>query len=248
MARPPTLQIKREDYPAGLTAGESLDRFLRALNQFAKGTSDSLSRGLTYGDNFAAFRKTIDLTLKDDWIPPTLGNSWVNYGAGYDTAGYRKRFGRTEVKGTVKSGTVGPAIFTLPATYAPTLHQGFATLCDAGAGNVFGALVVTSAGVVQLNVGGNTFASLACSFPASDPTSVPNGAFPLRLKNELPGSAKPVAVWLERALDMTASTNGTPVSAGNPVWSPSADQITISDVQGLFANRRYRLQFLVIGG
>lgn len=61
------------------------------------------------------------------WIAPTLLNGWVNYGSGWDTAGYRKdSSGRVYLKGLVKSGTVNATAFTLPAGYRPPASKMFA--------------------------------------------------------------------------------------------------------------------------
>jgi hypothetical protein len=58
------------------------------------------------------------------WIAPTFQNSWVNYGSGYETAGYYKdKQGVIHLKGLVKNGTLNAAIFTLPAGYRPSLTR-----------------------------------------------------------------------------------------------------------------------------
>lgn len=55
------------------------------------------------------------------WAAPALLNSWVNYGIGYNPAGYYKDpTGRVHLRGLVKSGTAANAvIFTLPSGYLP---------------------------------------------------------------------------------------------------------------------------------
>jgi hypothetical protein len=54
------------------------------------------------------------------WRTPTLINSWVNLGGGYETAAYLKDpIGFVHLKGVIRSGTPGSAAFVLPAGYRP---------------------------------------------------------------------------------------------------------------------------------
>lgn len=54
------------------------------------------------------------------WTAPTLANSWVDYGGGYETAGYRRDPGGiVRLKGVVKNGTAAATLFTLPVGYRP---------------------------------------------------------------------------------------------------------------------------------
>ncbi len=56
----------------------------------------------------------------ENWIAPSLSNSWVNYGGSYSTAGYYKDpLGIVHIRGMVKDGTADTAVFTLPAGYRP---------------------------------------------------------------------------------------------------------------------------------
>lgn len=57
------------------------------------------------------------------WIAPSLENSWTNYGADHETAGYMKdSMGFVHLKGLVKNGTSG-VIFTLPVGYRPANNE-----------------------------------------------------------------------------------------------------------------------------
>jgi len=56
------------------------------------------------------------------WIAPTFTNSWVNYGSGFQSAGYRIVGDMVQLRGLIKSGTLGLAAFTLPAGYRPTAN------------------------------------------------------------------------------------------------------------------------------
>jgi hypothetical protein len=72
------------------------------------------------------------LSTFDTWIAPTLLNSWVNFGGGYSTAGYKINRGERSIsiKGFIKSGTTaaGTVLFTLPVGYRPPLNILFSTL------------------------------------------------------------------------------------------------------------------------
>jgi hypothetical protein len=88
---------------------------------------------------------------------PAFQNSWVNYGAGYQTAAfYKDLFGVVHFKGLVKSGTVGAAIFTLPSGYRPIAE----TIFVANAAGAFGDLRVSAVGNVWLNAGTNGYLSI----------------------------------------------------------------------------------------
>ena len=54
------------------------------------------------------------------WVAPTFTNSWVNYGSGFQTAGYRRIGDVVYLRGLVKLGTLGTSMFTLPVGYRPT--------------------------------------------------------------------------------------------------------------------------------
>lgn len=82
--------------------------------------------GYTAGD----FEVEDDLTIggtitQDDWTAPTLLNSWVNYGAEYNPAGYfRDKNGIVHLRGLVKNGSSATAImFILPAEYRPAYKE-----------------------------------------------------------------------------------------------------------------------------
>jgi hypothetical protein len=60
------------------------------------------------------------------WIAPTLLNGWVNYGAPYDNAGYRKEpAGLVRLRGVIKNGTIanGTVLFNLPVGYRPSAQR-----------------------------------------------------------------------------------------------------------------------------
>jgi len=89
---------------------------------------------------------------------PSFSNSWVNFGGSLSNAGYYKDpLGRVHLRGSVKSGTAGTSIFTLPSGYRPAADRVFAV--DANGAHC--QLTVTSSGtVVPAAGGGNTQISL----------------------------------------------------------------------------------------
>lgn len=91
---------------------------------------------------------------------PTLLNSWVNYGAPDQVAGYTLHLGLVRLRGTVKDGTVGVTIFTLPAGYRPAADERRATVAN----NAFGHLLIEADGDVILVAGSNGYVSLNCCF------------------------------------------------------------------------------------
>ena len=62
---------------------------------------------------------------------PAFQNSWVAHGSGYSTPGYVKDgFNQIKLKGTVKTGTIGSSIFTLPVGSRPAETMTY--LCSSG--------------------------------------------------------------------------------------------------------------------
>lgn len=96
--------------------------------------------------------------LAESFVTPALLNSWVNYDAStYNAAAYYKdQRGIVHLRGLVASGTVGLAIFSLPAGYRPARVETFAV----NSNSAFGRVDANSNGDVILNVGSNIFVSL----------------------------------------------------------------------------------------
>lgn len=71
------------------------------------------------------------------FIAPTLLNSWVNFGGGFNDAGYLKDFsGTVHLRGLVKNGVIGNAIFQLPAGYRPANEELQITISNGALGRV----------------------------------------------------------------------------------------------------------------
>jgi hypothetical protein len=111
----------------------------------------------------AAALDTRVIALEDDsgWQTPTLAGSWANYGSGKQNAQYRKQGDKVTVRGLVKSGS--GTIFTLPTGYRPASELDFVTTAT----GAFGQLNITTAGVVSLAVGVNTYVAINLTFHTS---------------------------------------------------------------------------------
>lgn len=90
---------------------------------------------------------------------PTFANSWVNFGSGWQVAGFnRDPFGWVRLRGLIKSGTVGSAAFTLPPGYRPPLAERFIVSSN----GTTGAVEVLADGTVQpVSPSNNTYVSLS---------------------------------------------------------------------------------------
>lgn len=53
------------------------------------------------------------------WIAPTLLNGWVNYGANWEPAGYRRKDGILYLRGLITAGAASTTFFNLPAGFRP---------------------------------------------------------------------------------------------------------------------------------
>lgn len=90
------------------------------------------------------------------WTAPSFTNGWVNYGGTLLTVGFRRIGTRIFLKGTMKSGTMSAAAFTLPTGYRPLADCEFAVNSNL----VFGEVEIKSAGTVTALTGSNAGVSL----------------------------------------------------------------------------------------
>ncbi|MCP4712344.1 MAG: hypothetical protein GY869_27295 [Planctomycetes bacterium] len=95
---------------------------------------------------------------QEPWQATVFLNGWIDYGGGYNAAGYFKdSVGVVHLRGLVKSGSVGQVIFTLPVGYRPAgraIHPVMTYL------NVMGRVDITASGEVILIYGSNAWVSL----------------------------------------------------------------------------------------
>lgn len=95
------------------------------------------------------------------WTAPTLVNSWVNYGAGFDTAGYRiMADGTVMIKGLIKLGSSTVPAFTLPAGYRPSQQQVFTCYAFSGTCRLDVAITGTVAVSAYVSPATNSYVSL----------------------------------------------------------------------------------------
>lgn len=100
---------------------------------------------------------TLGTITQESWTAPSLLNSWADYGGGYNPAGYFKdSLGIVHLRGLVKDGTIGQAIFTLPAGYRPATGEVFVVISNAALGRAD----VIAAGNVVATTGNNAWFSL----------------------------------------------------------------------------------------
>lgn len=84
---------------------------------------------------------------------PSYQNNW----AGVTNCAFLKdNFGFVHLEGTIKSGTVGTTIFTLPMGYRPSESKNFPVISN----SEIGWLSVSSCGIVALQSGSNIWLSL----------------------------------------------------------------------------------------
>lgn len=94
------------------------------------------------------------------WTGVTFTNSWVNFGSTFQNCQYRKVGDEVQLRGTMKTGTVNTAAFTLPAGFRPPADVSFAQSSNA----LFGLLIISSAGVVTPAIGSNVSFGVNCHF------------------------------------------------------------------------------------
>ena len=121
----------------------------------------STGKGIAFGKVSEADRMEIamdvELTgelLQEDRQTPTLLNSWVNYGAAYETASFWKdSCGMVHLAGLIKSGATAAetVIFQLPAGYRPRTSEKFFCVSL----NAICVIDVYSTGNVAIKTGAN---------------------------------------------------------------------------------------------
>lgn len=110
-------------------------------------------------DNLMAKQKINSLQIQpDSWVIPTYQNSWVTYAVGdWNDAAYRvDATGYVHLKGMVKNGVIGQAIFTLPVGARPLTKYLMATISN----SVIGRLDVYPSGAVIASNGSNAWFSI----------------------------------------------------------------------------------------
>lgn len=106
-------------------------------------------------------RQLYMLFSPEDWIAPSLLNSWVNWASGTQAGYFKDAFGIVHLRGLVKDGTIGQAIFQLPVGYRPAAYvEVHAVSSHDGANELSGRCDIELGGNVIAQTGGNYYFSL----------------------------------------------------------------------------------------
>jgi hypothetical protein len=242
-------RLNREDFQG--KPEEWIEKLITPLNSLSDKTKvlDKKGLGLLGFDEVK-----IDVTTVNDWTEigtngaPVFKSSWTNFGTPYETAAYRKdQNGMVHLKGRVKSGTVGAsAIFTLPSNCWPASNGSIEI--PVSSNGAFGVLRIlnnpsenSTRGDVQLFSGSNTYASIRCSFEASDRAPGLNIASSINFKTSVKN------VMDVQVAEVRLSDNSMPaVSAVGLDYEVLKDgRISIRNITGLPPNSKYKVTVLV---
>lgn len=126
------------------------------LNEFAV-----IIDGATQQIQLFGVSGSLGTIVADTWHNVALLNTWTNFGAPYNSVGYKYMpDGTVRLRGLAKSGTIanGTVMFNLPVGYRPTAQKFVGVAVDAGATNprvtiatngdvaIFGLSVATDVG------------------------------------------------------------------------------------------------------
>lgn len=90
------------------------------------------------------------------WTAVSYTNSWVDFDAARAVQ-YRKVGDEVQLRGLMKSGTVGSSSFTLPSGFRPSRQEEYAVESNA----LFGVIRVLTDGTVTCTVGSNVYVYLS---------------------------------------------------------------------------------------
>lgn len=73
----------------------------------------------------------------ENWIAPSLLNSWVDYGGNFNPSGYYKdAFGIVHLRGFIYGGTMNASAFILPEGYRPAYEERHVVISNNAAGSL----------------------------------------------------------------------------------------------------------------
>jgi len=111
-------------------------------------------------DDFKDGESRRAITDQESWTVPTLLNSWVNYGSGYNAVGYFKdNLGIVHLRGLVKDGTINTTVFQLPNGYRPAYKEMHTSSAKQGGVYVIGRCDIDSSGNVTAYGSANEYFS-----------------------------------------------------------------------------------------
>jgi hypothetical protein len=108
-----------------------------------------------FGFNRITETSTNEKDLVENWNTPTLLNGWVAYSGSHPVGYYRDR-NRVYLRGLVKSGTIGTAIFQVPNGYKPQSLQYLPAIAD----SAFARVNIDANGNIIAQLGTNGWFSL----------------------------------------------------------------------------------------
>lgn len=206
--------------------------------------------GLSVGDLNKVQIVEIDIPVPNPWIDVTsFSNSWVNYGGSSPTAAYMKHpDGTVEMKGVIKSGTIGLAAFALPVPFRPGYDRMMATCADSGNA----ALLVLTTGAVIPFVGSTTWYYINVQFLALDSRPQVLSCFPIQIKTKMNVPPHGVLVLGTTYSEQKRSATILPGAALNSVdWSfvrkADGNYIQIQNITGLPYNQKTKVRLMIIG-
>lgn len=130
-------------------------------------TPNTLIKSSEINANFTELKTKADYLSAPDtgWVEigsggsaPAFLSGWVNYSTEYNSCAFRKdAFGYVHLKGLIKNGTIGYAIFTLPSGYRPAKRYLLTTSTNP---NAYARLDIQVTGNVDPITGSNSYYSL----------------------------------------------------------------------------------------
>lgn len=146
--------VEYETGPASWTLGE-LPPPSGYVNRSTPEVEDRLTLHDEIGDRLDA------LHAWSAWANMTLQNGWSNYGAGWAVAQYRTTGRELQIRGTIKSGSVGGGsgnrVARLPSSSRPNTHYALPAISG---GDTLARVDIAENGDVNVLSGDNTFVHL----------------------------------------------------------------------------------------
>lgn len=235
MKKPDFRPLAKEDF----AEAPWIDRLIRPLNTVLGALVSGVQNGLTLSENLNAEIKTLDVTLRDDWIAPTLAGTWANVGGTAAPAGYRRDGQIVTLRGALAGGA--GTVFTLPDGYRPTTDLSFAVA--SGVAGTATTVSVTTAGVVAF--GGGVGSLSGVTFHAAG-RAAGNGAFPVKFKTKITGSVAGVVIL--RCVELDKRNEYLVHGSLSAQWKKDGESLLLEGVSGLTGGRTYRLTLLALGG
>ncbi len=158
------------------------------------------------------------------------------------------------LRGAVADGTPNTDIFTLPAGYRPATTTIYNAVGDPGGAPEFGALEITSGGLVTHMAGSEAAFYFNLFFQATQPVAHPRhfrgqdtyGTFwPIKMRHDL--GARVAGCIPVQLIQEGGQVWESELTSCSPDWEDAGDNqhIFIHHVPGLQPGRRYTLEFLL---